>query len=169
MGKLQDLIGQRFGRLVVFGKSTRLSNAGALWECICDCGSTSTVNSLKLRSGKTSSCGCYRKEILDQTTHGLSNKTNTYRSWKEMRNRCNNPKAQNYKWYGGRGIIICERWDSYQAFLSDMGDRPEGKTLDRKDSDGNYEPSNCKWSTSKEQALTNRGCFKKVEKVKGVA
>lgn len=163
MGKTIDLTGKKFGRLTVTGKSVRLSLAGALWDCLCECGNVSTANSLKLRTGLTSSCGCYRKEILNQSTHGLANKTKTYKSWKEMRNRCNNPRAQNYKWYGGRGIKICAEWDDYVVFLSDMGERPHGKTLDRIDSDGDYKKSNCRWATAKEQAETNRGCFKKGE------
>lgn len=161
MGKTIDITGQKFGRLTVTGKSARLSLAGALWECSCDCGGVTVANSLKLRTGKTQSCGCYRKEILDQTTHGLSNKSRTYRTWKEMRNRCNNPNADNWKWYGGRGIKIYPQWDDYLVFLADMGERPKGKTLDRKDGDLDYSPENCRWATAKEQAVNNRGCFKK--------
>lgn len=160
MGKTIDITGQKFGRLTVTGKSVRLSLAGALWECSCDCGGTTVVNSLKLRTGKTQSCGCYRKEILDQTTHGLSNKSRTYRTWKEMRNRCNNPNADNWKWYGGRGIRICPEWNDYAVFLADMGERPEGMTLDRKNGDEDYSPSNCRWATAKQQAENNRGCFR---------
>jgi hypothetical protein len=160
MGKCLDITGQRFGRLVVTGKSDRKSNAGALWDCTCDCGTASVANSLKLRNGLIVSCGCYRKEILNQETHGYSG-TRTHRSWKEMRNRCHNDQATQWKWYGGRGIKICPEWDRFETFLADMGERPAGKTLDRKDSSGDYCKENCKWSTAKEQAATNRGCFKK--------
>lgn len=89
-----------------------------------------------------------------------------------MRQRCLNPRGDKWKWYGGRGISVCERWNDFSNFLEDMGERPIGKTLDRKNSDGNYEPTNCKWSTPKEQAITNRGCFRTLrttEKIQGVA
>lgn len=77
-----------------------------------------------------------------------------------MRQRCNNGNATQFKWYGARGISVCERWESFENFLQDMGERPRGMTLDRKDPDGNYCPENCRWATSKEQAVTNRGIFK---------
>ena len=94
----------------------------------------------------------------------MANKSKTYRTWKEMRQRCGNPNADQYKWYGGRGVKICERWSDFVNFLVDMGERPEGKTIDRIDSDKDYEPSNCRWATPKEQAETNRGVFKKGHK-----
>jgi hypothetical protein len=162
MGKGIDISGQRFGRLIVLGRSKKKSNSGALWECTCDCGGSTVANSLKLRNGLTSSCGCYRKEILNQEKHGFSG-TRTHRSWKEMRNRCRNEKSTQWKWYGGRGIKICDEWNNFEAFLADMGERPVGKTLDRLSSDGNYCKENCRWATPEEQASTNRGCFKKVE------
>lgn len=159
MGKFIDLSGLVFGKLTVLRRSNRRSNVGALWDCICECGGLATCDSLKLRTGHTKSCGCHRRKILLNLSHGMS-KTRTYRSWKEMRNRCTNPKSSQWKWYGGRGINFCSRWDNFENFLADMGERPDGMTLDRKDGDGMYEPSNCKWSTPKEQAITNRGCFK---------
>ena len=148
-----DLTGMRFGRLTATGQSERKSNVGALWECLCDCGRTTVVNSLKLRRGKTKSCGCYRDERIAAVskTHGMSNKTRTYKTWKEMRQRCNNPNNDKWKWYGGRGIRICSRWDIFEAFLQDMGERPEGMTLDRVDNDGDYEMSNCVWASHKDQ------------------
>jgi hypothetical protein len=78
-----------------------------------------------------------------------------------MRQRCLNPKSDKWKWYGGRGISICQQWESFDVFLRDMGERPLGMTLDRIDSDGNYEPANCRWATAKQQATTNRGVIKK--------
>lgn len=161
MGNTIDLSGQKFSRLMVIKKSHMRDKAGAKWQCECECGTVIHVNSLKLRSGKTKSCGCLKRERRPTLTHGMSNKTKTYRTWKEMRQRCTNPNSGKWKWYGGKGISVCPAWNDYEVFLSDMGERPEGKTLDRIDPAGNYEPNNCRWATAKQQAETNGGCFKK--------
>lgn len=160
MKSLVDITNHRFGRLLVVGRSAVKSTSGAMWNCICDCGEKRVVASLKLRDGRIVSCGCMKKDRKPTVTHGMSNKSTTYRTWKEMRQRCNNPNSTQYQWYGGRGIHICERWDDFTVFLSDMGERPVGCTIDRIDPDGNYEPGNCRWATSKEQATTNRGTIK---------
>ncbi len=178
-----DITGEVFGNITVIGRSQRKSPAGALWDCQCVCGGATTTTSLKLRSGHTQSCGCKRATVSATLNlrHGEANKTATYRSWKEMRQRCLNPNSDKWKWYGGRGVSICDRWDSFENFLKDMGDRPKGCSIDRVDHDWNYEPSNCRWATPTQQAETNRGCFvpgsipwnygalRSVEKVKGVA
>lgn len=165
MTKTINLTGQKFNLLTVICEYDSTS-VGVRWLCICDCGKQSVVNSLKLRRGFTKSCGCVRAARVLNFVHGLANKSRTYRTWKEMRNRCNNPNATQYKWYGGKGIRVCPEWDDYTVFLSDMGDRPEGKTIDRLDNSLGYSRSNCRWATPKEQAENNSGCFRKA---KGVA
>ncbi len=158
--KLINLVGQKFNRLKVISRSDKRSKSGAIWECLCDCGNYTDVLGLKLRQGKTKSCGCYRKKLAStiRFKHGMS-KNRTYRTWKEMRQRCNNINSDKWRWYGARGINICARWEDFTLFVEDMGVRPMGHTLDRIDSDGNYEPSNCRWATPSQQAETNRGCF----------
>lgn len=105
---------------------------------------------------------CYRLYSRDQaalkaTVHGHAGKrSGTYTSWRSMMDRCNNPSKDNYKWYGGRGVTVCERWENFENFLADMGERPSNMTLDRKDPYGNYEPDNCRWATTAEQGANKR-------------
>lgn len=146
--KSLDLTGSRYVRLVVLsrdekkGKETR-------WNCICDCGTSKSISTSSLRTGKVSSCGCIRSEMHTKRlkTHGMSY-TPTYRSWAAMRDRCSRKEHSHYASYGGRGIAVCERWqESFQEFLADMGERPHGTTLDRIDNDRGYSKDNCQWST----------------------
>lgn len=161
-----DLLGQRFGRLTVIKDVGRSSEGTVLWRCQCDCGTKITVRSSALKSNHTNSCGCLHREIASRQNlkhgHGRDDRnTGTYRSWMAMNARCRNPNSTHYEYYGGCGVTICEHWREYGNFLADLGERPEGLTLDRIKSEGNYEPGNCRWVTRKEQAQNRRKKYKK--------
>ena len=154
MGKRIDLTGKRYGRLVAVrqaGKGKR--GCHLLWECVCDCGNRKIIRSADLRNKKTQSCGCLRKEKA--TKHGMRN-SSTYKSWHSMLQRCTNKNNTRFSDYGGRGINVCERWLKFENFLEDMGIRPLNTTIDRIDNNGNYAPSNCKWSMPTAQAKNQR-------------
>ena len=142
-----DLTGYKFGRLTA-QHVVNNSKTGTYWSCLCECGKIANVFIGHLRSGKTNSCGCLALD--SHRTHGQY-RTPAHISWCSMRARCLSKNTNGYDRYGGRGIKICSRWDDFANFLEDMGERPEGQTLDRKDSNGDYTPDNCKWSTLAEQ------------------
>lgn len=167
--RFKDMTGERYGRLVCIAPLGSTST-GMMWECHCDCGNVKNVVRGNLISGGVRSCGCLREEKNKGNTYGLKhgksvaingkriNRIGTYSSWEAMISRCYNPNTESYQWYGARGIGVCESWrKDFINFLFDMGERPLGKTLDRINVNGNYEKSNCKWSTPKEQTL-NRRC-----------
>lgn len=157
MANVRDLRGMRFGRLVVNTFARRAANFAAYWECTCDCGAVKTIRGTNLTTGATKSCGCLNAErrVERATKHG-GNGSASYKSWRHMRDRCRNPKNAHYGYYGGRGITICPSWDDYAVFRADMGEPPEGCTLDRINPDGNYEPSNCRWASKETQGRNQR-------------
>lgn len=164
MPAAKQLDNQVFGRLTVIERF-RSRYGRVTWLCRCTCGVLHEAVSHALTSGHTKSCGCWKDErnISTQPTHGHAkrgHKSPTYYSWASMWTRCTNPNVKSYKDYGGRGVRVCERWKNFEHFLADMGERPTDRTLDRKNVNGNYKKSNCRWATRKEQAMNTRASIK---------
>jgi hypothetical protein len=163
VNKRKAMVGNHFNRLTVLSRldSRKVGKSGdqLYWLCICDCGVSTEVSGKNLRSGQVKSCGCLRSEVsrnaksrLDHGHASTGKASPTYRSWRGMIERC-----QSHLNYIKKGISVCERWRVFRNFLADMGDRPSGHTLDRfPNRHGNYEPTNCRWATPKQQA-NNRG------------
>lgn len=152
-----DLTKEKFGRLTVIERAENAKSGAVRWKCRCDCGKTVTVQRSNLKSGGTKSCGCLQKEISIKvnTKHGMS-RTIEYITWDSMLQRCNNPKTIGYKNYGFRGITICDKWLNFDGFFEDMGFKPKGLTLERRNNDLGYCKENCYYATPTEQARNQR-------------
>jgi len=160
---MTDLTGKIFGRLSVIKTAGTDKRNERIWVCICDCGNEVVVTSYRLKKGRTKSCGCFLADAAREkfTKHGLTaggNYPPEFHSWSNMRRRCYDSKNSDYSNYGGRGIIVCDRWlNNFALFLKDMGEKPSKKhSLERIDVNGNYEPNNCKWETPVNQRRNQR-------------
>lgn len=147
-------VGQKYRRLTVVRPV--VVDGKHRWESVCECGAIRISRACDLLGGHHRSCGCAQgKQKGREKTHGMT-KTPTHRTWSGMLTRCRNPRNQHYAAYGGRGIKVCPRWSNFENFVTDMGVRPEGTSLDRIDPNGNYEPSNCRWTDTLTQNRNRR-------------
>jgi len=153
-----DLTGRRFGRLVAIDRVPG-NPSRTRWNCICDCGNRTVTLTGCLIQGQTTSCGCFKKEVVGamNRTHGHARGNRTYKIWGGMIQRCYNSRNQRFADYGGRGIDVIPAWHSFEAFLADMGEAPDGLTIDRKDNSKGYSPDNCRWATVSQQNR-NKDC-----------
>lgn len=151
--RIIDLVGQVFGRLTVIERAGSPNN-NARWKCRCECGRFSIVYGMDLRRAKQVSCGCLQTER--RFKHGMA-QTRVYRVWMQMRERCSNPNHKSWANYGGRGIKVCDEWmESFESFIADMGQRPDGYWLERNNNNRGYSKDNCQWVTPRAQQNNKR-------------
>ena len=155
-------VNMAYGRLTPIRLDHKDFKSQQFWLFRCDCGNEKVINVAHVKNGSIKSCGCYHAEAAKKqqlencATHGMS-RSREYTTWQKMKERCYSPDSISYKYYGARGISVCDEWrHSFETFYRDMGERPQLMSLDRIDSNGNYCKKNCKWSTAKEQSNNRR-------------
>lgn len=154
-----NIVGRRFGRLLVIRQSdTKKAPSIQKYVCLCDCGRAKDIAATSLVRGASKSCGCLHRDVVSKHGHSAGGTGSpTYQSWVAMVARCTSPTSGGYSYYGGRGVTVCDRWlESFENFLEDMGERPDGKTLDRIDDALVYSKATCRWATRKEQQRNRR-------------
>lgn len=163
MPKFIDMTGQKFNWLTVLSRQGVQGKGQVTWLCRCDCGNETVVRGDSIRNGHTVSCGCQQSARASAVnkTHGMTRSdgkfTKVYKTWRGIKTRCTNPNFRLFSYYGGRGIKVCERWQTFDNFLADMGEPPTDQhSIDRMDANGNYCPENCRWATDAEQGWNKR-------------
>ncbi len=187
MPEFVDITGHKYGRLYAQRHVGRVAHGKHAWLCLCDCGNKVEVTSNALRRGTTKSCGCLMRETsaenmrkVGATTGAMNGRLSakhghtryqgagrspTYKSWQAMKDRCDCPSNAGFSSHGAKGVAVCERWRDFRNFLADMGERPEGTSLDRINPFGNYEPENCRWATPEVQHQNTRRNWLKGEQL----
>lgn len=160
MSKFKDISGQKFGRLTTLHRLHNYHKKGTYWLCVCECGNLTEIYLGSLQRGTTTSCGCYHKEIVTKlATKYKNHNVRMYRIWNNLRDKCYNENNKAYKYYGKRGIKICDKWlNSFDIFYdwAMANGYDDNLTIDRIDNNKGYSPNNCRWTTMKQQNRNKR-------------